>query len=389
MAYIKEQKNKLKVSRWTVYHKVVIDNSAVYLHLGTFNTFQAADQECTAVNLSLKKDYNGSYLKSLLQRHVEEDVYGKLWGDIVSQYIQTLTSHRATTASHLRRVTAALCTVLKREQVQDPKTGFWSFPDCTLAELDKNYDEVFRVFDTDGIHHNTQCIRHNHVKAAINISFQNRPPELKLLSYIVNGVKRAHSFHNETWVDKHIFQQIYPHATKQLQRAMHIVVYTGLRFGTVELLEMEYSHFKIDDEFPEIKIRNAKRKPKNGKQKPKFRVVPLCEPLSKLVKQWHEEDIEAGLTPRFIIHKDDGKPMSGLGTQFDRAVESAGLSHLQIRPYSMRHVFCQTLLDAGIDRLAVAHMLGHENTDMIDEVYGKDTTIRRRAAIPVLNNLGI
>jgi site-specific recombinase XerD len=55
----------------------------------------------------------------------------------------------------------------------------------------------------------------------------------------------------------------------------------------------------------------------------------------------------------------------------------------------MRHVFCQTLLDAGIDRLAVAHMLGHENTDMIDEVYGKDTTIRRRAAIPVLNNLGI
>jgi integrase len=61
---------------------------------------------------------------------------------------------------------------------------------------------------------------------------------------------------------------------------------------------------------------------------------------------------------------------------------TAGLPRLS--PNDLRRTFASWMKQAGVDSLAVAHLLGHSSTRMVEMVYGRLTTATYRAAVSVL-----
>jgi len=60
--------------------------------------------------------------------------------------------------------------------------------------------------------------------------------------------------------------------------------------------------------------------------------------------------------------------LSSIGSRFNAAVKRAGIRRRN--PYHTRHTFACWLLSAGANPSFIASQMGHENAQMVYEVYG-------------------
>ena len=60
--------------------------------------------------------------------------------------------------------------------------------------------------------------------------------------------------------------------------------------------------------------------------------------------------------------------VSSIGARFNAAVKRAGIRHRN--PYHTRHTFAFWLLSVGANASFIANQMGHENAQMVYDVYG-------------------
>ncbi len=128
-------------------------------------------------------------------------------------------------------------------------------------------------------------------------------------------------------------------------------LYTGIRRG--ELLAL-----KLDDadlEACTLAVRNGK----GGKG----RVIPLCDEVIELLRDWLELRSECDHDVLFTTRL--GQPLGkhGLQDTFCRAKQAAGIEREGVTIHTLRHTFASALLQNGADLVSIQRLLGHSSLD--------------------------
>lgn len=134
-----------------------------------------------------------------------------------------------------------------------------------------------------------------------------------------------------------------------------LAVYGGLRRGELERLRWE--------EIGDGVMRFASGKTRQGK--PRMRVVPIAEELAP----WLED---GGSGPVL-------EPWPNLTRDLKAACKRVGAPPCSCN--DLRRTFCSWLKQAGVDSMAVARLMGHTSTRMVEAVYAQLTDETLRAAI--------
>lgn len=131
------------------------------------------------------------------------------------------------------------------------------------------------------------------------------------------------------------------------------VVYTGANLGEMEKIERD----GIDVGAWQIRVPGTKRQSRN-------RLVPIPEPLRPWVLEFLELTKEA--PPRLVFGR-----WKNVVRDLTEACMRAGVP--RVTPNDLRRTFASWLKQAGVDSRAVADLMGHTSTRMVDQVYGRLT----------------
>ena len=341
--------------------------------LAVFYSKLDAERFYAEFKLKLKYDKDGSVLNQYIEK-AKEDERGRVFlHEFFDDYVVSQKKHQASTRGHLKEIIIALAKVLNKKPTDD----------IYLDDLIKKYNEIFAVFEKENKRKTTQVNRHCVVKRAFYHKYQNDYKPDEIFKYTVESKHLSKKYANEVHVDDRMLKKLLPHCNKRLVRALIIESQLGCRFGPVELQEIKYSDLIEEDGQHYIVITNAKRKIENGSDAPPFREVPASDVLVSFFKKWEAEDRTKKITTDYIINWGNKKCVA-LNNAWGRAKKLAGVGDVQMRPYASRHEWANFLLDNGADPLAVAHMMGHKDTRMLDKVYGNRTRNRQLKTLPIL-----
>jgi len=140
-----------------------------------------------------------------------------------------------------------------------------------------------------------------------------------------------------------------------------VAVYTGARLG--ELQRLEWGHVDFDRgwiHLPGTKTAHA------------FRTIPLHEPLRPWLEAW-----AADAEPGPVV-----EPWLNYRRDLAAACKRAGID--PVTANDLRRTFASWMKQAGVDSLAVAHLLGHSSTRMVELVYGRLNPSVYQAAVASL-----
>lgn len=131
-----------------------------------------------------------------------------------------------------------------------------------------------------------------------------------------------------------------------------ILLYSGMRVG--ELLEMQRCN--VDLEARTMQIVRAKNKAS-------LRTVPIHDKILPLVKKYYDMECEP------LIPNTDGSYFTYTNYQqkkWKQIMEQLEMTHL---PHDTRHTFASMADTAGLKKLCIKRILGHESKDITDRVY--------------------
>ncbi|WP_437216620.1 Arm DNA-binding domain-containing protein [Pectobacterium sp. LFLA-215] len=190
---------------------------------------------------------------------------------------------------------------------------------------------------------------------------------------------------------KHEFEQLVGSLSGQSKNLWQLAVYTGLRHG--ELLALAWEDIDLDAGVIHVS-RNLTTLGDFGPPKTLagIRTVTLLKPALealqsqiKITGNQRQNDIvyhhrEYGLTEiqqlRFVflprLRKGEQKisySFSSIGQLWNAAVKRSGIRRRN--PYHTRHTYACWLLSAGANPSFIASQMGHENAQMVYEIYGK------------------
>src|SRR5579872_500263 len=140
-------------------------------------------------------------------------------------------------------------------------------------------------------------------------------------------------------------------ASQPLRDVVTVMVETGMRPEEVYRLRVENVHIQQPSPYlfnPYGKTKSAKRK------------IPLTSTAAEILKQ-------RILTARgpFVFSNltDPKRPITKLNGTHNRAVRRAGLSYFRL--YDLRHTFATRAIEAGVDLITLAAILGHSRIQMV------------------------
>ncbi|MDA8479851.1 site-specific integrase [Citrobacter sp. Awk 4] len=207
-------------------------------------------------------------------------------------------------------------------------------------------------------------------------------------------------------LSKQEFDQLMASETGQSQNMWRFAVYTGLRHGELAALAWE----DVDLETGTVRVcRNLTIIGTFGPPKTDagIRTIKLLEPALDALKAQSEmtalqpktkivfQHREYGKTENQRVHfvfmprmrKGEQKPyysMSSIGARWNAAVKRAGIRRRN--PYHTRHTFACWLLSAGANPSFIANQMGHENAQMVYEVYSTWIEEMNGDQVAMLNN---
>ncbi|PVZ84834.1 site-specific integrase [Serratia sp. S1B] len=189
---------------------------------------------------------------------------------------------------------------------------------------------------------------------------------------------------------RHEFDQLMLSLSGQSKNLWQLAIFSGMRHGELAALAWE----DIDLEAGTVNVcRNLTALGSFGPPKTKagFRTISLLTPALEALKAQREltalypktEIIyyhrEYGHTEKQKLHfvfmprraKGEQKPyysLSSIGARWNAAVKHAGIRRRN--PYHTRHTFACWLLSAGANPSFIANQMGHDNAQMVYEIYG-------------------
>lgn len=129
---------------------------------------------------------------------------------------------------------------------------------------------------------------------------------------------------------------------------------TGCRPQEVKVIESR--HYFPDRERLELP-------PDEAKGKKRWRVIFLPTAAKKIVDRLVRKH------PRGVIFRnEDGNPWTAEATNC-RLVRLKEKTGFKVSIYTLRHSWCQRMLEAGLDMTTVAALMGHSNASMVSQVY--------------------
>jgi integrase len=381
MAYVVERKNKKIGTKYRVLHEDKLTNKVHSLFL--YRTREEAQVKADEIN---KNKDNTEYMLALYKDVVEganDNTSVQVMFDLLEKrYIDKRSSdddvNYLHVRSHLKRVLIYASELLNKDRVET----------IYLGELIAVYSQIYAQMNKKGL--NEFTLRHSHrlTKEAISRFFGGDYKPEKIFDYKLDPQNFESEIEDEIDLTPEVFSRIYQYANPRLRRAMILAIQLGSRFGRVETQNIRYDDILTENDRYFIQIKNGKRKlsSKRKKKMPKYRVVPISDTMLQFLMKWKKEDDEAKVDCGYIIHWNNHKVIN-LGNAWRTAKEKAGLKGVKLRPYKHRHTNAQKLLDSGVDRSAIASMLGHVDTRQLDTVYGPDTRELQKVALPILNDL--
>ncbi len=135
-----------------------------------------------------------------------------------------------------------------------------------------------------------------------------------------------------------------------------ILIYSGMRVG--ELLEMQCCNVDLKEKT--MKIVRAKNKSS-------LRTVPIHDKILPLVEKQLQNSLALGCPT--LIANSNGKPFTYSNYQqkrWSQIMEQLGMEHL---PHDTRHTFASLADSAGLQKLCIKRIMGHESKDITDRVY--------------------
>lgn len=135
---------------------------------------------------------------------------------------------------------------------------------------------------------------------------------------------------------------------------LSFVWWTGCRPQEVKVIEAR--HYIPERERLELP-------PKEAKGKRRWRIIHLTEDAKSIVERLAEKHPQGSL-----FRNEDGKPWTAYATncRLQRLKKKLGY---KISLYTLRHSWCQRMLEAGLDMTVVASLMGHSNASMVASVY--------------------
>lgn len=186
------------------------------------------------------------------------------------------------------------------------------------------------------------------------------------------------------------FSQLMESESGQSQNMWKFAIYSGLRHG--ELAALAWEDVDLENGVVHVR-RNLTAIGTFGPPKTDagFRKIKLLEPAVEALRaqreltalqpkskvMYHHREFGKTETQRlrfvFIprLRKGEQKPyysVSSIGARWNAAVKRAGIRRRN--PYHTRHTFACWLLSAGANPSFIANQMGHENAQMLYEVYG-------------------
>ncbi len=142
---------------------------------------------------------------------------------------------------------------------------------------------------------------------------------------------------------------------------------TGMRPSEALFLEWSDLEFERDVILIRPKTEYGNRL-KNGAS----REIDIHPKVKELLRAWREEwkllfDTVPPHDWVFVYPLDPSRRAKGFRTAFNNARQKAGLPNL--RPYDLRHLFCSFALMNGADKDVIRVWMGHQSSQMIDQVY--------------------
>ena len=157
-----------------------------------------------------------------------------------------------------------------------------------------------------------------------------------------------------------------------------IAVFTGARLSEVEGIQWET-----------VDLANRRLLLPGTKTHKSRRWVPIAEPLVELLEQIHPDARHGHVVPKWENARRD---LTTFVRAHNRAQKKAALAEKRQAPVPMRNIspndlrrtFASWLKQAGVDSMAVAKMLGHTSSRMVEMVYGHLNDATMQAAIEKL-----
>jgi integrase/recombinase XerC len=120
---------------------------------------------------------------------------------------------------------------------------------------------------------------------------------------------------------------------------------------------------KIEPRHVELGRHRVAFPPKESKGKKRWRIVLMTERAEAIVTR-----LLAECPGTFLFRNENGKPWTSMAMacRFGRLKKKLGVKYAA---YSIRHGFCQRMLENGVDHLTVAALMGHANGRMVAETY--------------------
>lgn len=170
------------------------------------------------------------------------------------------------------------------------------------------------------------------------------------------------------------FKTIIEQSPEWLQWAFYTAYACSLRFGIVELFNLRWDAFNWRQGYVQL------HQGKSGKLK---RVFP---PQEYMHTAWHryQEDMASGIV--FVCHR-AGKRVLSYKEAWKQAVKRAGLEHMGLHPYDIRHVAATEMLANGADLAAVSAQLGHSSVVTTGTFYAHVTAGSQQRASQKLTPL--
>lgn len=229
----------------------------------------------------------------------------------------------------------------------------------------------------------------------------------KIISYQPYvGIKRLRKGHTKPDpLLKHEYQQLNDAAPEKQKNMWQFFAYTGIRPGELCALAWE----DIDLTAGEVHVsRNLTQEGIFGPPKTEsgYRIIKLLEPALEALRAQKELTGNAPQVPVTIHHREFGKTetqklhfvfmprmlkgmqaphysVNSIKSLWDVTVRKAGIRRR--RPYQLRHTYACWMLSAGANPAFIASQMGHENAEMVFQVYSSWITALDSDQVSYLN----
>jgi integrase len=166
------------------------------------------------------------------------------------------------------------------------------------------------------------------------------------------------------WLTRDEFRRLLDATPKHRQLHLLLPVYTGAEAGALERLQWEH----VDLERGWMRIPGRKRDSRH-------RLVPIHPELLPHLQRVHRESMEEGAERADPVLY----PWASVRRDLALYAKKAGIEHLTLT--DLRRTFASWLKQAGVDSSAVAALMGHSSTTMVERVYGRLSEETLRGAI--------